>query len=228
MQKIRLYIEQLLSENTILTLNHKQSHYIYNVMRLKYYDNIFLFNGKDGEWSGEIIKQSNKLAQVKLKKCVKEQQHEKDLYLYCAVVKTAALNNIIRQSTEMGVTHIQFILTQHTIVRNVNLNRIKLQAIEAAEQCERINIPEILAPINFSDLAQLQNYNFILCDPTGISPENILETNAIIIGPEGGFSQDELNFASSFCQKISLGKQILRVDTAAVVALALLNTYTTK
>ncbi|QOD38035.1 16S rRNA (uracil(1498)-N(3))-methyltransferase [Candidatus Wolbachia massiliensis] len=228
MGKIRLYVEEALSQDVSLVLSPQQSHYIFNVMRLKKYDSVFFFNGKDGEWLGEIVNVSHKLAKATLKKCIKQQQYEENLYLYCAIVKNAALSNIIRQATEMGVTCIQFILTENTVVKNINLSRAKLQAIEAAEQCGRTSVPEILSPINFRDLPDSQDRSFILCDETrqGRSPNEVLKNNknvAIIIGPEGGFSYDELNFADKFCQKLSLGKRILRVDTAVVVALTFAN-----
>lgn len=133
MGKIRLYVEEALSQGVSLALNPQQSHYICNVMRLKKYDNLSLFNGKDGEWLGEVVNISRKLTEVTLKECTKQQQHEENLYLYCAMVKSAALNNIVRQATEMGVTCIQFISTERTVVKNINLSRAKLQAIEAAE-----------------------------------------------------------------------------------------------
>jgi 16S rRNA (uracil1498-N3)-methyltransferase len=222
MEKIRLYVINALSQGVNLVLNPKQSHYISNVMRCKEYDNISLFNGEEGEWLAEIASISHKSVKVVLIECIQEQQREKNLYLYCAIVKSAALSNIIRQATEMGVTCIQFISTKHTVVKNVNLNRAKLQAIEASEQSGRINIPEILPTINFYDLPDHQNRNFVLCDETG-KPSEALKTKeniALIVGPEGGFSSDELNFADTFCQKLSLGKRILRVDTAVVTALA--------
>ncbi|MGL9717582.1 MAG: 16S rRNA (uracil(1498)-N(3))-methyltransferase [Wolbachia sp.] len=224
MEKVRLYVEEALSQGVSLVLSARQSHYVCNVMRLKKNDNLSFFNGKDGEWLGEIVDVSRKLVKVTLKECIKRQQYEENLYLYCAIVKSAALSNIIRQATEMGVTCIQFILTEHTVVKNINLSRAKLQTIEAAEQCGRTSVPEILLPINFRDLPDSRDRNFVLCDETGKgkSPNEVLKNKkniAIIIGPEGGFSYDELSFADKFCQKLSLGKRILRADTAVVAAL---------
>lgn len=225
MGKVRLYIEEALSQRANLLLNPRQSHYICNVMRLKQDDNIYLFNGRDGEWIGEISYVSHKSARITLKECVRKQESGENLYLYCAIVKNTALSNIIRQATEMGVTCIQFTLTEHTVVKSINLERAKLQSIGAAEQCGRISIPEILSPIKFSDLRNHKDKNFVLCDETGEgkTPTEILKGKkniALIIGPEGGFSPDELNTAGKFCQKLSLGKRILRVDTAVVAALA--------
>lgn len=144
--KTRLHVEEALLPNVNLEHNPRQSHYVCNVMRLKERDNIVLFKGKDGEWQGEIFKVSRKSVQVRIKEYIRQQQYEKKLYLYCAIIKSAALSSVIRQATEMGVTCIQFILTEHTVVKNINLDRAKLQAIEAAEQSGRINIPEILPP----------------------------------------------------------------------------------
>ncbi|WP_353274222.1 16S rRNA (uracil(1498)-N(3))-methyltransferase [Wolbachia endosymbiont (group A) of Ennomos erosarius] len=225
MGKIRLYVEEALSQGVSLALNPQQSHYICNVIRLKKYDNLSLFNGKDGEWLGEVVNISRKLTKVTLKECTKQQQYEENLYLYCAMVKSAALNNIVRQATEMGVTCIQFISTERTVVKNINLSRAKLQAIEAAEQSGRMSIPEILPPINFCELPDSQSKNFVLCDETG-KADKVLKGKknvAIIVGPEGGFSSYELDLADKFCQKLSLGKRILRVDTAVVAALTFTN-----
>ncbi|MGL9732751.1 MAG: 16S rRNA (uracil(1498)-N(3))-methyltransferase [Wolbachia sp.] len=231
MEKIRLYVEKTLTQGVSLELSPKQSHYICNVMRLKKNDNISFFNGRDGEWLGEIVDILHKLAKATLKECIKRQQYEENLYLYCAMVKNAALSNIIRQATEMGVTCIQFISTEYTVVKNFNLDRAKLQVIEAAEQCGRTSIPEILPPINFLDLPDSHDKNFILCDETdqGKHPNEVLKNKkniAIIVGPEGGFSHNELSFADKFSQKLNLGKRILRVDTAVVAALTLASVST--
>ncbi|MBV0899300.1 MAG: 16S rRNA (uracil(1498)-N(3))-methyltransferase [Wolbachia endosymbiont of Fragariocoptes setiger] len=226
MKKIRIYVEDILVKDTQLTLNLQQSHYINNVMRLEKGYNILLFNGKNGEWLSEITDISRHSVKVRLKTCLKEQEYYKEkLFLYCAVVKSIALNKVVRQATEMGVTCIQFILTKHTVVKNINIERAKLQAIEAAEQCERMDIPEILPPIDFHNLlSHSQNKNFILCDKTGDSRKFYKNNKdiALIIGPEGGFSNDELEFANKLGQKLSLGKTILRVDTAVVASLAYL------
>ncbi|MDE5062127.1 16S rRNA (uracil(1498)-N(3))-methyltransferase [Wolbachia endosymbiont of Drosophila tsacasi] len=225
MGKIRLYFEEALSQGVSLALDPQQSHYICNVMRLKKYDNLSLFNGKDGEWLGEVVNISRKLTKVTLKECTKQQQYEENLYLYCAMVKSGALGNIVRQATEMVVTYIQFISTERTVVKNINLSRAKLQAIEAAEQSGRMSIPEILPPINFCELPDSQSKNFVLCDETG-KADKVLKGKkkvAIIVGPESGFSSYELDLADKFCQKLSLGKRILRVDTAVVAALTFTN-----
>ncbi|MDG7056119.1 MAG: 16S rRNA (uracil(1498)-N(3))-methyltransferase [Wolbachia endosymbiont of Meromenopon meropis] len=234
MKKIRLYIDnKTLSQDISLELTPKQSHYTCNVMRLKKNNNLFIFNGRDGEWLGEIVSIShNKLVKVVIKQCVKRQEEcKKNLYLYCPIVKNNALNNIIRQATEMGVTCIQFIVTEYTAVKSVNLTRTRLQAIEAAQQCGRINVPEILPAINFRDLPDSQDRNFILCNKTEQKEHfNKIHKNkkniAVIVGPEGGFSCNELNFADKFCQKLNLGKRTLRVDTAVVAALTFANINT--
>ncbi len=225
--KIRLYVDSKLDQNLNIVLNSAQSHYLVNVMRVKKHSNILLFNGKDGLWLGEVDIVNKKHA-VKLIECVASQEYEKNLSLYFAPVKKIAQHNIVRQATEMGVTSLHPIYTEYTIVRKINIGKMKLQAIEAAEQCHRLTIPEILHPIVFSELQSIDNKYLVLCDETGNgkSPHEVLKGKddiALIIGPEGGFSLNELNSAEIFCTKMSLGKRILRVDTAVVTALAYVN-----
>lgn len=229
MSKIRLYIDEKLGQGFSIFLNSAQNHYLINVMRVKKHNNVLLFNGKDGLWLGEIDIINNKSI-VKLKEAIANQEYEQDLSLYFAPVKSAALDNIVRQATEMGVTSLHPVYTEHTVVRKINIERIKLQLIEAAEQCERLTVPKIFPPISFTELQSINNKYFILCDETGggQNPHEILKDKknvALIIGPEGGFSPKELSFAESFCTKMSLGKRILRVDTAIVAALAYVNYY---
>ncbi|UWI83303.1 16S rRNA (uracil(1498)-N(3))-methyltransferase [Wolbachia endosymbiont of Howardula sp.] len=225
----RLYIQQNLSQGLNIELNRQQSHYISNVIHLVKHNYILLFNGQDGEWLGEIIHiSSHKLVSISLKHNTQPQYEEKKIYLYCAIVKNTALNNIVRQATEMGVTSIQFLWTERTIMKTLNLNRIISQVIAASAQSGRMSIPNIYSPIDFYDLHDHHNRYFYLCDYTmsclDIKTEIQYNKNiAIIIGPEGGFSSSELSFASKFCQKLNLGRRILRVDTAVIAALSLVN-----
>lgn len=229
MSKIRLYVDEKLGQGFSIFLNHTQNHYLKNVMRVKKRSNVLLFNGKDGLWLGEVDMLNNKLV-VQLKELVANQEYEQDLPLYFAPVKSAALGNIVRQATEMGVTSLHPIYTEYTVIKKINIERMKLQLIEAAEQCERLTVPKIFSSISFTELKSINNKYFVLCDETGggKSPHEILKDKknvALIIGPEGGFSPKELSLAESFCVKMSLGKRILRVDTAVVTALAYVNQY---
>ncbi|CEI85352.1 16S rRNA (uracil(1498)-N(3))-methyltransferase [Ehrlichia minasensis] len=228
---IRLYVTCTLNKSSVVTLDKLASHYVCNVMRAANLDEIKLFNGKDGEWIGEIFEVSNN-AKIIVNELVREQVATKCLVLCFAIVKNTALQNVVRQATEMGVTLMQPVYTKHIATSNINLDRCRKWAIEAAEQCERLDIPDILSPISFVDLRKLKtnDNNFIICDETGKGnhPSKILKNKDniyIIIGPEGGFSSDELNFAYSFCDGLSLGTRILKVDTAVVSALAYVNEY---
>ncbi|AHC39271.1 16S rRNA methyltransferase [Ehrlichia muris AS145] len=228
---IRLYVTCALGKCSIITLDNLASHYICHVMRATKFDKIKLFNGRDGEWIGEIFELSNN-TKIRVNELVREQIITKDLTLCFSIVKNTVLQNVIRQATEMGVTFMQPIYTKHIATSNINLDKCRKWSIEAAEQCGRLDIPYIASPINFTDLKNLKtsDNNFIICDETGKGdyPSEILKNKNniyVIIGPEGGFSNDELNFAYSFCDGLSLGTTILRVDTAVVSALAYVNEY---
>ena len=169
---------------------------------------------------------------IRIDKLTRKQLESKNLTLCFAIVKGNILPNIIRQATEMGVTLIQPMYTKHIATSTINLDKCKKLAIEASEQCERLDIPRISNPIRFTDLKKLNtiNTNFIICDETGKGkkPLEVLTNKDniyLIIGPEGGFSAEELDFAYTFCYGLSLGKRILRVDTAVVSALAYINEY---
>ncbi|QGR02556.1 16S rRNA (uracil(1498)-N(3))-methyltransferase [Ehrlichia ruminantium] len=228
---VRLYVTDSINEHSIITLNTLVSHYIYKVMRAIQCDQIKIFNGKDGEWLCDIYELSSNI-KIRVNKLTRKQVYSKNLTLCFAIVKSSTLPNIIRQATEMGVTVLQPIYTQHIATSNINLEKCKKWAIEASEQCERLDIPEISNPISLTDLKKLKttNNNFIICDETGKGKKPVetltnKENIHIIIGPEGGFSAEELNFAYTFCDGLSLGTRILRVDTAVVSALSYVNEY---
>ncbi|ABD44999.1 RNA methyltransferase, RsmE family protein [Ehrlichia chaffeensis str. Heartland] len=228
---VRLYVDCTLSKSSIVILDNIASHYICHVMRAAKLDEVKLFNGRDGEWIGEIFELSSN-TKIRVNELIRRQYVPKSLTLCLSIVKNTALQNVIRQATEMGVTFIQPIYTQHIATSNINLSKCKKWAIEAAEQCGRLDIPDISFPIDFIDLKQLKtdDNNFVICDETGKGhpPSEVLKGKNnvhIIIGPEGGFSNDELSFAYSFCDGLSLGTTILRVDTAVVSALAYVKEY---
>ncbi|WDM84960.1 16S rRNA (uracil(1498)-N(3))-methyltransferase [Ehrlichia sp. JZT12] len=228
---IRLYVTCSLNKCSIITLDNLMSHYVCHVMRAVNLDKVKLFNGKDGEWIGEIFELSSNV-KIRVNYLLREQTKSKNLVLCFAIIRSTVLHNIIRQATEMGVTLIQPIYTKHITTSNINLEKCKKWAIEAAEQCERLDIPEISSPINFTELRKLKtnDMSFVICDETGKGkqPAEVLKNKRnvyVIIGPEGGFSDDELDFAYDFCDNLSLGSRILRVDTAVVAALSYVNEY---
>ncbi|UTO55360.1 16S rRNA (uracil(1498)-N(3))-methyltransferase [Neoehrlichia mikurensis] len=230
--KIRLYIRFKISLGTKIILEKDQIHYVYHVMRAKLSDKVRLFNGEDGEWIGEITLISCHCIEITVLQLIKEQYLTRNLTLCFAPVKNIDMSNIIRQATEMGVTSIRPIYTEYTVVKNINLEKFKKWAIKASEQCERLDIPEIMPMIKFKELKELHLHNekYVICDETGQGklPSEVLKTKdnaTIIIGPEGGFSHDELRFANSFCDSISLGPRILKVDTAIMCALSYVNEY---
>ena len=228
---VRLYVTCALTKCSVITLDNLASHYMCRVMRATRFSEIKLFNGRDGEWIGEIFELSNN-TKIRINKLVREQIVTKDLTLCFSIVKNTVLQNVIRQATEMGVTLMQPIYTKHITTSNINLDKCRKWSIEAAEQCGRLDIPYIASPINFTDLKNLKtsDNNFIICDETGKGdyPSEVLKNKNniyVIVGPEGGFSSDELDFAYGFCDNLSLGTTILRVDTAVVSALAYVNEY---
>lgn len=231
MPKIRLYTQNKLQENQIIELSQDQSHYLCSVMRQKSGDTISIFNGVNGQWSGEIISAAKKNCTVQIKMQTKQQKSEPDIYLCFAPVKNAPINNIVQKATELGVSKLVPIYTERTVISRVNTDRLKLIAIEAAEQSERLNIPQIDEAIKLTTL--LKNWNedrgIILCDESGggISFTKALEQSkyskyAIFIGPEGGFSQSEFELMKNkpYVISVSMGPRILRADTAAIASLA--------
>ncbi|KJV68895.1 16S rRNA (uracil(1498)-N(3))-methyltransferase [Candidatus Neoehrlichia procyonis] len=230
--KIRLYTHFKISLGIKVILEKFQIHYVYYVMRAKLFDKVRLFNGKDGEWIGEITLISCNFIEITAVQLIKKQYVTRDLTLYFAPVKSVDMSNIVRQATEMGVTSICPIYTEYTVVKNVNLEKFRTWAIKASEQCERLDVPKIMPMISFIKLKELclQGKEYIICDETGQgkSPNEVLmgkNNVAVIIGPEGGFSHYELEFAKSFCNSMSLGLRILKVDTAIICALSYVNEY---
>lgn len=235
MSATRLFIETDLSMGIEAPLNEAQTHYLRHVLRRESGAPLLLFNGRDGEWAARLSQRGKKVAVAEVGERTREQVVEPDIWLCFAPVKRARIDYIAEKATELGVAALQPVITQHTAVERVNVDRLQANAIEAAEQTERLSVPEVRPPI---DLLQLlagwpAGRRLLMCDETGGGPP-IVEAIAgldeaaraapwgIVIGPEGGFSQAELAALRHMKDVIAvgLGPRILRADTAALAALA--------
>jgi 16S rRNA (uracil1498-N3)-methyltransferase len=230
MSQIRLYTKNPLSLSNSIELLKENVHYLSNVMRKKVGYQLVLFNGRDGEWLGDIEFLDKKSGQVRLLKQLRPQKAEPDIWLCFALVKNAPINNLVEKATELGVGVLQPVITQHTITSKVNTERLLANAIEAAEQSERITIPKVNEPLKLEALLEKWDATrkLILCDESGAGQpiDKALRALgkspcAIIIGPEGGFSQTEFEIMQNkpYIVRVGMGPRILRADTAAIAAL---------
>jgi len=233
---IRLYVEDSLPGGGILTLAPDQSHYLGNVMRAKVGTPVALFNGRDGEWATEVAEVQKKAVSLRIERKIKEQRAEPDLWLVFAPIKKARLDFIAQKATELGVSHLAPVYTRRTIVDRVKTDRLGANAIEAAEQCERLNVPTIAEPVKLEKLLAdwPADRRIMFCDEdlSGQSVHAALSAAAdktdpgkwaILIGPEGGFDDAERKMirAQDNVTVVSLGPRVLRADTAAMAAIAL-------
>ncbi len=228
----RLFVDTPLAAGGTVSPDRAQAHYLLNVLRLARGGEILLFNGRDGEWLANVTETGRKSCTLHLEKQVRPQPIAPELWYLFAPLKQARLDYMVQKATEMGAGRLMPVLTRHTQVRKINAERMRANAIEAAEQCGILTVPEI-APLQTLDDV-LGNWPadryLIFCDEgaaTG-NPASALEAftkgpAAVLIGPEGGFSETErvrLTALPYVCA-LSLGPRILRADTAAVAALAL-------
>lgn len=230
----RLYVEASLSTGLTLDLDKPQANYLGNVLRQKAGANLVLFNGRDGAWRAEITEISRKSATVNLVEHAAPQPDPTDLWCGFAPLKSARLDYMVQKATEMGASKIQPVITAHTQISRLKMARIRANVTEAAEQCEVLQVPETMDEIAFTHLLetwQQQHGDRILIvadeEETSTSPAEKLSALkgkklGLLIGPEGGFSDEERARLKRqpFVFPISLGPRILRADTAAVAALA--------
>ncbi len=232
--KIRLYVEQDLSEGGQITLDKDQTHYLANVMRIAEGTVIALFNGWDGEWLATVTEATRKKVCLNIQRQSRPQKDEPDLWLIFAPIKKARIDYIAQKATELGVARLMPAITHRTIMSKIKVEKLAANAREAAEQCERLNVPECFEPQKLSKI--LKNWpsrrKIMFCDEdlSGKAASEVLQSAgskgepwAIIIGPEGGFDDEERamihNHPNSYV--VSLGPRILRAETAAVAAITL-------
>lgn len=232
----RLHIQPDLAPNAQLTLGKDQSLYLAAVLRKSVGDEVVLFNGRDGAWLARLASDSKKSVTLDLIEQIAPQTPPSDLWYGFAPLKTERLDYVVQKAVEMGAGVIQPVLTKFTQVSRLKHEKLVANAIEAAEQCEVLSVPTVAAEITLDRLidswtADQGQRKLVLADESAASASPI-ETLAalrgqpvgVLIGPEGGFSDDERTRlrAQDFVIPISLGPRILRADTAAVAALAVI------
>jgi 16S rRNA (uracil1498-N3)-methyltransferase len=230
----RLFVISDLAEGGQHTCTGEQTNYLAGVLRLDVGAEVLLFNGRDGEWLAEISELGRRSCVLALTKRVRPQLGGPDLHYLFAPLKRSRLDYMVQKATELGVASLQPVMTRRTQAERVNLERMRANAIEAAEQCGVLRIPEVVETEKLDKVLASWDpaRRLIFCDEAAdiASPLAALSAVppgplAVLIGPEGGFTVEERDgFARlPFVTRISLGPRIMRADTAAVAALALVN-----
>ena len=229
----RLFVKSKLAASVEIELTQAQANYLGNVLRLRESDELLLFNGSDGEWRASLGPIGKKRVHA-VRHQTRLQERGPDLHYLFAPLKRARLDYMAQKATEMGASVLRPVLTRRTVAERVKVDRLVANAIEAAEQCGILRVPEVEAPESLDKV--LRNWDggraLIFADEAApsASPLEVLAALkatpfAVLVGPEGGFDPEERAslLAKPFVHPISLGPRVLRADTAAVAALALVN-----
>jgi 16S rRNA (uracil1498-N3)-methyltransferase len=233
--KVRLYVEHPLGAGQSVPLDRDQAHYLFGVMRLGQGAVVALFNGRDGEWQAEVAEAGKRGGALTCRAQSKSLQLPPDLWLMFAPIKKARTDFIVEKAAEMGAARIMPVVTDYTNSERIRQDRLQAHAVEAAEQCGGTYVPDVA---ELQKLSRLLDHwpadrQLMFCDEAEVG--NALELAAgdhknapwaIVIGPEGGFSDGERKRLSAMAQShvVSLGPRILRADTAAVAAMTLWQT----
>jgi 16S rRNA (uracil1498-N3)-methyltransferase len=231
----RLFVRAGLSAGAEVALDRGQQNYLVNVLRMEEGAPLLVFNGIEGEWQAALAAAGRKSFSLRVASQTRKQPERPDLHYLFAPLKHARLDYMVEKATEMGAGRLRPVLTQHTQVTRLNLERMEANAIEAAEQCGILSVPAIDEAVEMEGLladwaAREPGRRIVFCDEGAAASDPLailgdLEPSplAILIGPEGGFSEEERRTLLSFpfVTAIPLGPRILRADTAAVAALAI-------
>ena len=240
--KTRLYFDKKLSINIMIYIKEKQHHFLKNVLRIKVKDLITVFDGVTGEWLSEVISINRDNTVLQIKKKISEIEKETDLWLIFSPIKLFRMNITIQKATELGVSQFIPCITQNTNLTKINMRNLYMNIVEAAEQSERLTLPKLNEVVNLNNLLRdfPKDRGLIFCNENDKNLPSIFEALenkssifkkwAILIGPEGGFSETEtkeiLSISSSI--PVSLGKRILRSDTATTAALFAVQSFIEK
>ncbi|WP_440633010.1 RsmE family RNA methyltransferase [Candidatus Pelagibacter sp. HIMB1485] len=228
MSNIRLYFSKSLSNNLTDTLDKSQSHYVNKVMRVKENEIFSLFNSS-GEWEAKILNISKGIVEFNVTKQLRQKENSKELWLAFSPIKSNYFNFMIQKATELGVTKFIPIIFDRTIVRKINKERLEKVIIEASEQSNRINVPDIEDPKLLDDFLNNNKVDLIFTDlnskNTKIDLKKITDNpTCIIIGPEGDFSEQERAKILKFSgvQPLKINENILRSETAVISAISII------
>jgi 16S rRNA (uracil1498-N3)-methyltransferase len=234
----RLYVAMPLAEGASIALDAGQANYLGNVLRLKTGDSVLVFNGREGEWRGSLVSTGKRGLALTVQSRTRAQTDAVDLHYLFAPLKHARLDYMAQKAVEMGASRLQPVLTRHAQVARVNLERMRANTVEAAEQCGILTLPDIGAPVTFDRMlaerdparllvfcdeeAEVKDPVAALMEARGAAPPGAMPL-AVLVGPEGGFAPEERRalLALPNTVRLALGPRILRADTAGVAALAL-------
>ena len=230
----RVFVDQPLAAGERLEATGDQANYLRNVLRLGAGDTILVFNGRDGEWRASLAPVGKRGLALAIEAPTRPQIGGPDIHYVFAPLKRARLDYMVQKATEMGVARLLPVLTRHTVAERVNTERMRANAIEAAEQCGILRVPEVAEPVKLA--TALAGWDpqrrLIFCDeraaiadPIAVLTRVAAGPLAVLIGPEGGFADEEraILAAKPYVVALSLGPRILRADTAVIAALTLVN-----
>jgi 16S rRNA (uracil1498-N3)-methyltransferase len=230
----RLYVDAPLGSGAEVALDRDATNHLCNVLRLTRGDAVLLFNGRDGEWRGTLAEAGKRAASVRAEERLRAQPAATDLHYLFAPLKHARLDYVVQKAVELGASRLQPVLTRHTQVTRINIDRMRANVIEAAQQCGVLAVPDVAEPMKLDDAIADTSRLLVFCDEDAEIADPVAALRAaasdgvpplaVLIGPEGGFAEEErallLKRANSV--RLALGPRILRADTAAVAALALI------
>ena len=231
--KTRIFVGKTISSNLMVYIKDKQHHFLKNVLRIKINDLINIFDGKTGEWQTKVISINRNNTVLYVINSVKKMIKSPDIWLIFSPIKQHRMSIAIQKATELGVSRLIPCITEYSNIKTINFKNLHANVIEAAEQSDRLDIPEITKTVNLNSLLLEWpgNRNLIFCDTkinygkkiieTILSSKNNNKEWAVLIGPEGGFSdlERELISHNRNILPVSLGDRLLRSDTAITVSL---------
>ena len=231
--KTRIFVNKSISSNLIIYIKDKQHHFLKNVLRIKVNDEINIFDGITGEWKSTVMSINRENTVLRVTNIINKLKKSNDIWLVFAPIKHHRMSLAIQKATELGVSKIIPCITEFTNIRKINAQNLHDNAIEAAEQSERLDVPLIEKQVDLTTL--LSNWpedrKLIYCDEKIKEKRSIIDLLtsfkddenkwAVLIGPEGGFSdsEQELITKSKNVLSVSLGDRLLRSDTAITVSL---------